>query len=162
MKRDILTLVAPQSLANQAILPTAEPAVERISFPEELLNVSNTGPSPQKRQRQRVRAAKIKRGRRSPARIVINRSEGNAGGNGMEDTGNYDAPWPDAEVDTGVVSPVAENTESDQGNHFTEFVEATLAAAMGFYQVSQSLYVVQGWDSKSGTGTVSKIFFLGK
>ncbi|KAG6809113.1 hypothetical protein H0H92_001569 [Tricholoma furcatifolium] len=45
---------------------------------------------------------------------------------------------------------ISNASDSDQ---YSDFVEAALTACLGFFRLTTSVYVVQGWDSKTGTAT---------
>jgi hypothetical protein len=52
------------------------------------------------------------------------------------------------------MSPV-ESTERD--DDYDRYVDAALADAAGFVQISASFFVAQGWESRSATVTVINI-----
>ncbi|KAG6823801.1 hypothetical protein H0H92_008999 [Tricholoma furcatifolium] len=41
----------------------------------------------------------------------------------------------------------------DDADRYPEFVEAALSACLGFYRLTSSVYLVQGWDSSTATAT---------
>jgi hypothetical protein len=45
---------------------------------------------------------------------------------------------------------------------YEHYVDAALADCCGFFQISKTLFVVQGWDAKGQRSTVSRIFFFHK
>ncbi|KAG6805930.1 hypothetical protein H0H92_013366, partial [Tricholoma furcatifolium] len=44
-------------------------------------------------------------------------------------------------------------------DRYLEFVEAALSACLGFYRLTSSVYLVQGWDASTATATSQKIGF---
>lgn len=49
-------------------------------------------------------------------------------------------------------SPEPEN--ADPQDNFATFVESVVEGIVGFFQISKTLFVVQGWDKKTASGTV--------
>ncbi|KAG6825098.1 hypothetical protein H0H92_004707 [Tricholoma furcatifolium] len=46
---------------------------------------------------------------------------------------------------------------TNEADSYAEFVEAALSSCLGMYRLTQSVYIVQGWDGKAATATAQKI-----
>jgi len=55
---------------------------------------------------------------------------------------------------TNVVSTDSDLIESDENDGYLHYVDLVLAEGIAFYQISSTIFVVQGWDPRSTSGTV--------
>ena len=80
-----------------------------------------------------------------------------------------DSDYPDFEIDdaglnldnTILQGDVDSAGTTHEDDRYEEYIDSTLSAALGFYRVSSTLYIVQGWDVKTGFGTVRLLWNIG-
>lgn len=68
-------------------------------------------------------------------------------------------PWPLEENSAAENTSIPGNRAGSEAN-YADFVDSVLVGAVGFFQLSKTLFVVQGWDKRTGSGTVGSTFNL--
>ena len=164
----VLRLPEVPLLANRSTvdaLPTSANPTATITFPDQLLS-TNRNPtiiSPTKRQR-----APEKNTRKAKQRVTqASRSKQPQVPSLTHAT--PDSDYPDFEIDdTGlnldnsILQGDVDSAGTTHGDdRYEEYIDSTLSAALGFYRVSSTLYIVQGWDAKTGFGTVRLLWNIG-
>lgn len=136
-------LVLPPALPGAEELVLSLPSalgdpLDDTAIPQQNLSTT-TFLSPQKRQRlvSTLNARRV-RPRKGDVNVIAH----------AVDCAEAQAPLPFPED----LNPVAESEVADDG--YAEFADCVLEGAAGFFQISRTLFVVQGWDKRTRRGTV--------
>lgn len=122
------------------------------------MHASKLGPSPQKRPRLHRSKRSVKTSR---PKTIKTRAEESPFEEPRTEEQNVNVEVVDEGVDDDVAFDVTMRSLGDQeestdstSDGFPDFVDAILGTGVGFYQLSRSVFVVQGWDRNLRTGTV--------
>lgn len=71
-----------------------------------------------------------------------------------EDPSSDNDTYPDIQYPEN--APVDVSTD-DSTNSYIDFVESVLVGGVGFFQISKTMFVVQGWNQRTGSGSVCSV-----